>query len=69
MTRVRFAFFCIVILLFVGALAYMAWATDEQYLPIALLLVCSSIVPFFFCALKDGPFRPARSFCWPYFPR
>ncbi|WP_201319315.1 ECF transporter S component [Paenibacillus sp. EPM92] len=46
MARVRFAS-AVVILLFFGSLAYMAWANDEQYLPIALLLVCASIVPFF----------------------
>src|SRR4051812_30952694 len=46
MTRVRIAF-CVVILLFSGALAFTIWATDEQYLPLALFLVCASIVPFF----------------------
>lgn len=46
MARARIALF-IVILLFFGALAFMIWANDEQYLPVALFLVCASIVPFF----------------------
>jgi energy-coupling factor transport system substrate-specific component len=46
MARSRFAF-SIVFLLFFGALAFMIWASDEQYLPIAFFLVCASIVPFF----------------------
>ncbi|NRF96241.1 ECF transporter S component [Paenibacillus frigoriresistens] len=46
MTRARTALI-MVILLFFGALAFMTWATDEQYLPIALFLVCAAIVPFF----------------------
>jgi energy-coupling factor transport system substrate-specific component len=46
MARARIAF-SLVMLLFFGALAFLTWATDEQYLPIALFLVCASIVPFF----------------------
>ncbi|WP_248928588.1 ECF transporter S component [Paenibacillus hamazuiensis] len=46
MSRARIALFA-VILLFAGSLAFMAWATDEQYMLISFFLVCASIVPFF----------------------
>lgn len=46
MTRARITF-TIVILIFFGALAFLALVTDEQYLPIGLFLVCASIIPFF----------------------
>lgn len=46
MARSRIAF-SIVMIFFFGALAFMTWVTDEQALPVALFLVCASIVPFF----------------------
>ncbi|MGF7031606.1 energy-coupling factor transport system substrate-specific component [Paenibacillus mucilaginosus] len=46
MRRSRIAFF-VVILLFFGGLALTTWAADNQYLPLALFLVCASIAPFF----------------------
>ncbi len=46
MVRSRIAIF-MVILLFFGSLAIMTLMNDEQYLPVALFMVCASIVPFF----------------------
>jgi energy-coupling factor transport system substrate-specific component len=45
MIRSRIAL-AMTVLLFLGALAFMTWAADEQYLPISLLLVCASMAPF-----------------------
>ncbi|UUZ81286.1 hypothetical protein LJK88_42495 [Paenibacillus sp. P26] len=66
MTRAKIAF-GVVLLLFFGALAYTAWASDEQYLPIALFLVCASMIPFL-AALNDAHFRHGKSCWWPYCP-